>query len=415
MSLHKIHQMRIKSGFKIIILSVILFPALIIIGCDYYKPKKSFRFAIPENDYIYGYMFSHIKPLLEQNGYSISVVSAERNIEANQLVAEGKADLTFVNNVSSHIAEALGSKSTELRNVLPLAQRALLGFSREETKGPQSARQIFKNKTIGVEILNGEGHGNISTMLERARIDFLKIVQSDQADYDVRLIWGSSYGKRALEMLDTGWHAISFDSEWIDFQNLTDPALEPITLPALPGDSNSITVQTLATTAVLVANKDVGENAIYQLAETIMQGRLSLIRADPTYHSISESINRETLLYPLHEGTSSYLRRDTPTFLERYADSLALVISVIVLLYGGIQAIKNYIRQVKKDRIDEYFLEFLDIRSQNISDSEQIHKLNDLFQRALLQMTNEKMNKDDFDIFSRLIQQELTNLQLHTQ
>jgi len=74
------------------------------------------------NDPMYVRMFSHIEPLLEQNGYEISVVYTERNVEANRLVAEGQADLAFVNNVSSHV----GQKSEMMRTVLPLTHRALL-------------------------------------------------------------------------------------------------------------------------------------------------------------------------------------------------------------------------------------------------------------------------------------------------
>jgi len=385
-----------------------------LVSCDFYKPRKSFRFAVPRNDFIYGYMYSHLKPLLEQNGYEISVVYTDRIMQANRLVAAGKADLTFVNNVSSFIADSLGRDAENLRTILPLTRRALLGFTREATDPRLPIRQILENKIIGVELLNGEGHRNIVEMLAMARVPYAKIVQSSQANYDVRLIWGSLYGKRATEMLDSGWHAISFSPEWNEFQALSDPALEATTLPALPGDPNSITVHTLTTTAVLVGSKDIGEHAVYLLTEKIMQGKLALVRQDPMYHSITESINGDTLLYPLHEGTTSYLRRDTPTFLERYADSLALAISLFVLLYGVFQAVKTYLNQVKKDRIDAYFLEFLDIRSQAaVPADKQIQMLNDLFHRALLQMTSEKMDKGDFNIFSRLIQQELTNLRLH--
>lgn len=396
---------------SILVFCVCVLTAVIVISCDIYKPQKTFRFAIPKNDVLYGNIFSHLKNLLEENGYEITVEYTDRNIEANRLVAQGKADLAFINNVSSHIVEALGPQSGQLRTVLPVTRRALLGFSRDSMAGPQSVHQIFENKTIGVEIFNGEGHGNIKEMLARARVPYDTIVQSDQAAYDVRLLWGSPYGKRAVGMLEAGWNAISFSPEWIEFQTLNDPALGPIALPALPGDPHSRTVHTIATDAVLVANHTVGEHAIYRLAETILQGKVALVREDPMYRSITESINRETLLYPLHEGTSSYLRRDTPAFLERYADTLALVLSMMVLLYSVVQAVKSRMSQIKKDRIDEYFLEFLDIRSKaDLSSTEHIRRLNDLFQRALLQMTNEKMDKGDFHIFSRLIQQELTIL-----
>lgn len=386
--------------------------SITLVCCDIYRPQKHFRIAIPKNDILYNTIFTHIKSLLEQNGYDITVVYIDRNIEANRLVARGDADLAFVNNVSSHIIEALSGEAAALRTVLPITKRALLGYSAVITTG-QDARQVLENKTIGVEILNGESHGNVVELFSRAHIENTKIVQSDKGRYDVRLIWGSPYGKRAQQMLDSGWHAVSFSNDWIEFQTLSDPALEPLTLPALPGDPHSSTIHTFATDAVLVANKDIGENAIYMLAETLLQGKMALVRNDPMYRSITESFNAETLLYPLHEGTSSYLRRDKPAFLERYSDALALVFSVSVFLFGVIQAVKSRLRQIKKDRIDLYFLEFLDIRANsNLPIQEQTQKLNDLFQRALLQMTNEKMEKGDFHIFSRLLQQELTNLRL---
>lgn len=385
----------------------------IVAGCDIYRPQKSFLFAIPKNDFLYNTMFAHMKSVLEQQGYEVSVTYTDRNIEANRMVAKNEADLAFVNNVSSHVTDELGTEIGGLRTVLPLTKRALLGFARQPQTG-KSAREIFENKTAGIELLNGEGHQNVIDLFSRAHLRVTRFVQSDESDFDIRLIWGSPYGKRAQIMLDSGWHAISFDQEWIEFQTLSDPALEAITLPALPGDPQSATIHTFATDAVLVASRDMGENAVYRLTETILQSKLALVRDDPMYRSVTESINSETLLYPLHEGTSSYLRRDRPAFLERYSDALALVLSVSVFFYGIAQAIKSRIKQIKKDRIDEYFLEFLDIRSQeDLSNADQVRKLNGLFQRALLQMTHEKMDKGDFHIFSRLIQQELTNLRLN--
>ncbi len=390
----------------------ILLLAVILIRCDIYQPQRKFIIAVPRNDAFYTTMVGHVKSFLESNGYQIAVAYTDRNIEANQLVARGQADLAFVNNVSSHIAEELSGDAGMLRSVLPLGRRGLFGFSQQATVG-QDARQLFENKTIGVEILNGEGHNNIAELFSRAHITNTKFVQHDKGLFDVRMFWGTPYGKRVQQMLDSGWHEVSFPASWIDFQTLSDPTLEPLVVPGLPGDEHSSTVHTFATDVVLVANKDLGENAIYLLAEAFLQGKMALVRNDAMYRSISESFNTETLLYPLHDGTSSYLRRDRPAFLERYSDALALILSVFVLLFSIVQAVKSRLRQIKKDRIDQYFLEFLDIRSKpDMPVKEQVQKINDLFQRALLQMTNEKMDKGDFHIFSRLLQQELTNLRL---
>jgi hypothetical protein len=387
--------------------------AVVIYSCDIYRPQTSYTFAVSKNDYLYGLMYSHLKAFMEQNGYKVDVIYTDRVVDANRLVAEGKADLTFVNNTSSHIVEALGEQSGRLQTILPLTRRTLLAFSREDIPATASNRDIFENKVIGVEKLTGEGHGMLEDMFARARIGNVKFVQYDQDEFDIRMFWGSLYGKRASQMLDSaGWRPISFNNDWIEFQTLSEPAMSQITVPSLPGHPNSARINTLATDAVLVGSQSLGENAVYTLAGTILHRKLSLVRVDPMYRSITESIQHETLLYPLHEGTASYLRRDTPNFFERYADALALVLSMIIVTYGAIQTIKARISKVKKDRIDQYFLEFLDVRSRAHTTSEKIAQLDDLFQRAVVQMTNEKMEKTDFHIFSRLVQQEVTILRM---
>jgi hypothetical protein len=55
----------------------------------------------------------------------------------------------------------------------------------------------------------------------------------------------------------------------------------------------------------------------------------------------------------------------------------------------------------------------MDIRSKNATDKEaQLTKLDALFHLAVSQMTNEKLEKSDFHILSRLIQQEIANIRV---
>lgn len=170
-------------------------------------------------------------------------------------------------------------------------------------------------------------------------------------------------------------------------------------------------LNTLSSQVLLVTNGSVGENAIYQLTSLLMQKKLELVHTDMMYRTISENIDTQNLLYPLHEGTNAYLRRDEPTFLERYADAIALVLSILAVLYGGFQAISAKLARLKKEQLDKYFLDFMDVRAKYPTDRElQVDELDALFQRAVKQMTNEKLEKADFHILSRLIQQEIANL-----
>jgi len=389
-----------------------LFVALVIVpfGCDFAKPQKSFRLAVPTTEYFYNYISNQLKPFLERKGYDISILPAANTLEANRMVAEGKADLAMINNHSTTIALNLGTVSGELRTVMPLTSRILFAFTKDSLPVAALARSVFKNKRVAIEFLGGETHLTLQRLFSAARIDGVNFVTfTDSAD--VVVFWDKYYGERAAGWSAKGWHQYSFTRNWTEFIVLNDHALRPFQLPALPGDDHAIIANTLATDVLLVANKNLGENACYLLANDIFQNKVDLMHVDIMYRAINETFNKETLLFPLHQGTYSYLLRDQPTFFERYAESLALVISLIALIYGAIQAVRARLRHNRKEHIDKYFLEFLDIRSdKGISVEDRVHKLDDLFQRAVVQLTKEKLEKSDFHILSRLIQQDLTML-----
>jgi TRAP-type uncharacterized transport system substrate-binding protein len=397
----------VKSALFFFVLVVV---AVNFIGCDIVKPKKKFRLATCEHDYFYHRMASHLKPFLESKGFEIDLVQANNSIEANAMVARGEADITFVNNHSHAISKELGTESGMLRTVMPLATRLFLAFSRTALPANTSAREFFRNKKVGIELLNGEAQMNIERFFNRAKISEVQLV-TFQDNPDVVIFWGTLYGQRAAKYLADDWHPFSFNDDWIEFLTLNESALRPFTLPAVPGDDKAIRVNTIATEAVLVASQNLGENALYELAQVIFQHKVELMDADLMYRAIDESFDQKALLYPLHEGTLSYLRRDQPTFFERYADTIALVLSIFAVLYGALQTIRNTLARRKKEQVDLYFLDFLEIRSDKTMGVEQkVKKLDGLFQRAVEQMTNEKLEKSDFHILSRLIQQELTML-----
>jgi TRAP-type uncharacterized transport system substrate-binding protein len=391
---------------------IILFASLAIIpvSCDFTKPKKKFRLVVPKTEYFYNYIAGHLKPFLERQGYEISIVQAANTLEATRMVAQGKADLTLVNNHSTTIALNLGNEASQLRTIMPITTRLLFVFTKNQLKDSATAIDLFKDKRIGIEYLGGETHLTLQRFLKAAKIDGVKFeVFSDSAD--AVIFWDRYYGDRAANWAAKGWHPYTFRRNFIEFIMLNDQAIRPFKLPALPGDPNSIIVKTLATDVILIANKNLGENACYLLALAIFQNRVDLMHLDMMYRSINEGFNKETLLFPLHQGTFSYLLRDQPTFFERYAESLALGLSILAVIYGIVQAVQVRIRRSKKERIDIYFLEFLEIRSdKTLTPDARVKKLDDLFQHAVVQLTNEKLDKGDFHILSRLIQQDLTML-----
>jgi len=383
---------------------------LLLLGsCDIFTPQKSFRLAIPKNDYSYNVSAQHFVSFLERGGFSIEVIPTDNAIEANRLVAEGKADLTFIMNHSSFIPRELDSAAGKLRTIGPMFERLFFMFSKRPLSGELNSVHLLQGKTVGIEVMNGETHSNLDFLLNSGKIQDVEIVKRSQ-NPDFIHFWGTYYGPRATELLEDGWQEFSLEPSWVNFITLNDPALHPAVLPAIPGIDGSKNLHTSSTQTLLVGNSGLGEKAVFLLSEYIYQHTLDLMRYDIMYRSISEDFDVSTLLYPLHKGTDRYFRRDQPSFFERYAEVLALIFSIGAILFGGIQAAKTSMIKRKKERIDLYFLEFLEIRQKDIKNDEKVRLMDGLFQRALVQMTSEKLAVTDFHIFSRLLQQELSNL-----
>lgn len=399
--------------FRFISIITILFIIIIVASCDIVAPQKKFIIAQVKADYFYTYVTSHLKPFLENRGYRIEIAEAKNAIEANDMVAKGTADLTFVNNHSVSISDNVEFSASDLRTITPLATRLFFTFTKETLPDSATIRELMTGKNIGIETLNGELHMNLQRFLETAKIRYNKIVTYNDSP-DVIVFWGTLYGERATRLMIEGWKPFSFKENWIDFMTLNEPSLRAYHLPAIPGDIHSTPINTIATETVLVTNKNIGVNAVYELAQIIFKNKLELFHYDIMYRAIHEEFDKQSLLYPLHEGTVAFLEREQPTFLERYADTIALIFSILAIIYGTIQTIRNRIAKTKKDRIDLYFIDFLEIRSnKSTSIDDKVRLLDNLFHRAVEQMTNEKLEKSDFHILSRLIQQELTIINIH--
>lgn len=407
-----------KNIFALALLAI----SITLVSCDFLTPQKSLRVAVGKGDFTYAYMASHLKDLLEKNDFKISIVQVANALEANAAVARGEADLTFVMNSSTFIPEFVGRESGNLRIVAPLADRLFLLFAKGNRTRTGSTRDRLRSARVGVEVLGGEVSTQLKNMLEAGRFDSVTIVglprpvmelknMEEAGDIDFIQIWGTSYGPRTRKLLADGWTQVSIDESWIEFYTLNEPLIFPFTLPALPGIPGSTDINTLSVGTHLVVRTDVGETAVYELTKILFEHRLELMSFDPMYRSIKEEAPTVSqMLYPLHPGADAYFRRNEPSFLVRYADAIALIFSFGALMYGATQTLRNRMMRRRKERLDLYFLEFSEIRSLKLANSEKQMRLDALLQRALAQMTNEKLEKGDFHILARLVQQEMSNL-----
>jgi hypothetical protein len=172
-------------------------------------------------------------------------------------------------------------------------------------------------------------------------------------------------------------------------------------------------VRTLYTDSVLLGSTKLGSNAALLLTSAIYRNRTHLLNFDRMFSSMDERFDKKDMLFPLHAGAEDYMNKDNPSFLERYSDALALLVTLIAFIYAAIQTVRNQISKRHKDQVDKYFTEFLSIKENKSFDkATQIEQYDLLFHKLLLKMTEEKLETSDFHILSRLIQTELTNVNL---
>ncbi|MEL7003675.1 MAG: hypothetical protein AAFN93_13210 [Bacteroidota bacterium] len=247
--------------------------------------------VVPERDYSYNYASEHLKSFLEHEGYNLNIITCETAIEANEMVARGEADLTFVLNHSLFVADTLSDQSSKLRTILPLFTRLMFFFSKT-SDDTLSIQEQVRNKTIHLEVLNGETHLGLLEMFRIGSIDSVRFI--DNGERDFHHFWGTFYGKRTQDLLNQGWHSLSLDENWSDFLLLNNPSLRPFELPSLPGVDGDHELKTVATETLLVGSSRLGENAIHGLSEYIIQHKLKLLSYDRMYGAIDEHFNVET-------------------------------------------------------------------------------------------------------------------------
>jgi TRAP transporter TAXI family solute receptor len=170
-------------------------------------------------------------------------------------------------------------------------------------------------------------------------------------------------------------------------------------------------ILTIAMDNLLLAHKSVPATVIYDLLNTIFENEEILSSKDILFHNIAEDFDRKSLQFPMHEGLKNYLNRNKPSFIERYADILALMITALTIGMGTFSTFLQWNKKRRKERIDKYYLKVIQLENEAKSKTQPedlnvvLEALDLLRQKAFQQLTDEKLQADDsFRIFVALIQ-----------
>lgn len=190
-------------------------------------------------------------------------------------------------------------------------------------------------------------------------------------DPDVLMVFGGILSADALSRLDGYCLASLGDVQrlgggsWVEGLSYRFPRLRPFVIPAglYPG-FNDAPVLTLAIPSMLVTHKALPNASAYEVAELLEQYKNRFV---DVYPLAADNTNNQRLSrhgnIPMHRGAQRFINRDGPTILERYAELLAFVLTLIVAITSAGVAAVRIRGQAKKDRLDQYYGKLLEVRA----------------------------------------------------
>ncbi len=315
----------------------------------------------------------------------------------------------------------------KLRTVLPLYPQ-LLFIIYADSLQPQSLGDLIVGRKIAIGPRTGGTapftrnflslHGIDTTEYEFVYSHYDENTISDSIAVSISL---TGYNNKRIEemLLDKGGRIWSLDDPTklgqgssVEGFCLQYPYARPFVIPRNTYQNDPAeAVLTIALDNLLLAHESVDEQVIYDLVNTIFEKREVLANEDVLFRFIDDQFDTKSLQFSLHPGVKNYLNRNKPTFYERYAELLALLITLVTVSVGGMSTFWRWNKRRKKDRIDRYYMQVIQLENQakQSPDPRRLHEileeLDQIRQKAFGQLVKDRLQADDsFRIFITLIQ-----------
>ena len=169
--------------------------------------------------------------------------------------------------------------------------------------------------------------------------------------------------------------------------------------PTVPEDN----IMTVAVKRLLLARKELPDEAISKLTSILFERRRELIDLVPLAGSIAIPDRSSGTFLPIHAGATAYYDRNEPTFLQENAEPIALLVSVLVVLasvYLQLSALRR--RRV----LDSYNQELLALaqRARGAQDFATIDECHDQLSRFVDRIVEAAgggdINAQEFNLFN---------------
>lgn len=358
-----------------------------------------------------------LRPIFKQKSkLRIVHVDAPGTISGVQLLSDGKVDLALVENSSSF--------QTGVRAVLPV-YKSVMHLLVSDDADFSNPNQPLLNKSV--YIVDGSPAGTSFVQMAASRQglkkDDYKISQKMQPGVTDLVIYFGPINPRDTSWFIPGYHFFSLREDSEETTAMSSeaiayllPRMEPKIIPAytydLPGNEQNIF--TLEVDALLAAHRDLPEDVVYELTKILLERKPWFAAVAPeVFSGITEQFDPLKLSFPLHSGARRYLARDEPSSLERYAETINMLVYLFFLVLTGAVGLARWHARNKKDRIDIFYSRVLAIRVRATQEPHcaLLDELQQLELEAFESLISEKLAADEsFRIFIELLTRTMNEL-----
>ncbi len=142
--------------------------------------------------------------------------------------------------------------------------------------------------------------------------------------------------------------ALTLDHPWLNVTNVPRGALHG-NPPVPEADATTLSVDRL-----LVAHSEVSDETVQEVAQHLFEHRQALLHETPVAAGITHPSPRAVSWAPLHGGVRAWLDRAKPSYLEKNADYVSLLMSTALLLGSWVWAGRAYLSRRMQKRADDH-------------------------------------------------------------
>lgn len=386
-------------------IAIILF--LPVIFCC--EPSKKLRLATSIEGSVTLKVGQDLADYLNSNGWEIEVIKGQevygsKNIKS---IINHEIDLAFIQNDQAHTID-----SKEVRTVLPFYPNISYILYRNHLN-PINLEDLITNNSV---LISNDDETFYKSLFSYYGIDLdsvsINLIEfTDSVDEFISLINNGSDNVVCVFAAINNPHVKKLDEYNWEIFSLGDvtysnrgssvegfcmnyPRSKPFIVPRNFFGKKPVTpIFTIALDELLIVHEDADQTLIYDLVNDIYEGKHFLTQQYNLFNHITLDFNLDALNFPLHPGTEKFLKRDEPSFFERYAEAFGVIFSILVVMIGGLTSLKK----IRKERIDKYY--------KRVMDCNDISELEILSNEAVKQLQNERLTADEsFTIFLNLVE-----------